>query len=115
SAILLSAILLLPALPAQAQKSVPEATQPPILDGGAAANPNKIAQLHWYVANLSSPYFDVGSQPYGLCFDGANLWAANFGGNTVTKVRANDGAVLGTFTVGSQPYGVTYDGASVWV
>lgn len=83
---LVSAMLLFSALPGQAQGFAGEATQPPVLDAGAAINPNKIALLHWYLADMSSPYFDVGSQPYGLCFDGANIWAANFGGNTVTKV-----------------------------
>jgi hypothetical protein len=88
--------------------------QPPILDARARLNPLKIALLHWYLADTST-VFPVGNQPYGLCFDGANIWTANFAGNNVTKVRASDGEVLGTFAVGSQPFGVTFDGADVWV
>ena len=49
-----------------------------------------------------------------MAFDGANIWVANSAG-TVTKLRASDGAVLGTFAVGTQPYGVAFDGANVWV
>jgi len=30
-------------------------------------------------------------------------------GNTVTKLRASDGATLATFTVGSAPYGVAFE------
>jgi len=33
----------------------------------------------------------------------------------VTKLRASDGTVLGTFSVGSQPIGVAFDGANIWV
>jgi len=33
----------------------------------------------------------------------------------VTKLRARDGTVLGSFTVGSAPIGVAFDGANIWV
>ena len=33
----------------------------------------------------------------------------------VTKLRASDGTVLGTFAVGTQPMGVAFDGANIWV
>src|ERR1017187_6728285 len=79
----------------------------------APLNPLKIAQLHWYLANLSAK-FPIGNQPYGLCFDGANIWSANLNGNTVSKLRAADGAPLGTFKVGNQPYGLCFDGANIW-
>jgi hypothetical protein len=67
----------------------------------AAGNPLKIALLKWYQANLTTG-FNVGSKngdPYGVAFDGENIWTANSGNGTVSKVRASDGAVLGTFTV----------------
>jgi YVTN family beta-propeller protein len=57
----------------------------------------------------------VGIAPFGLSFDGANIWVANNGSNTVTKVRTSSGAVLGTFSVGAAPRGVAFDGANVWV
>ena len=44
--------------------------------------------------------FTVGTTPYGVAFDGANIWVANSGSDNVTKLRASDGALLGTFTVG---------------
>jgi hypothetical protein len=41
---------------------------------------------------------------------------ANNNGGTVTKLRASDGAVLGTFNLrGDTPYGVVFDGANIWV
>jgi DNA-binding beta-propeller fold protein YncE len=33
----------------------------------------------------------------------------------VTKLRASDGVVLGTFAVGSSPGDVAFDGANIWV
>jgi DNA-binding beta-propeller fold protein YncE len=49
-----------------------------------------------------------------MAFDGANVWVANSGSNSVTKLLASTGAVLGTFTVGSPNY-VAFDGANIWV
>jgi len=58
--------------------------------------------------------FDVGKFPIGVVSDGTNIWVAN-GGSTVTKLRASDGAVLGTFSVGKFPIGVAFDGTNIWV
>ena len=48
----------------------------------------------------------VGDDPYGVVFDGANIWTANHGADSVTKVRANDGKVLGNIRAGRRAYGV---------
>jgi hypothetical protein len=41
----------------------------------------------------------VGNSPYGIRFDGADLWVANIGaGGTVSRVRASDGKLLETWT-----------------
>lgn len=111
-----SALSLFLSLPAAGQKtaSEPAPANPATLDAGARLNPMKIAQLKWYIAN-SSNRFPVGNQPYGLCFDGANIWAANNADGTVSKVRASDGVLLGSFTVPGSPFGVAFDGANIWV
>src|SRR5436190_9978940 len=59
--------------------------------------------------------FPAGDRPYGLAFDGANIWAADFNGDTVTKLRASDGALLGTFSAGDAPTYLAYDGSNIWV
>jgi hypothetical protein len=47
--------------------------------------------------------------------DGANVRVTSAASNFVTKLRASDGARLGTFSVGGQfPTGVIFDGASIW-
>ncbi|MBK6749071.1 MAG: hypothetical protein IPG67_03445 [Acidobacteria bacterium] len=39
----------------------------------------------------------------------------NISSNNLTKLRATDGLILGTFAVGSNPHGVGFDGANMWV
>src|SRR5438034_553344 len=51
-------------------------------------NPLQVAILRWYNTN-SAVQFNVGTFPMGVAFDGANIWVANFQGNTVTKLRAS--------------------------
>jgi hypothetical protein len=50
----------------------------------ARANPNQVAILRWYAANQTAD-FPVGTNPAGVAFDGANVWVANDGSNTVSK------------------------------
>jgi len=57
----------------------------------------------------------VGAGPGPLAFDGSNIWVANTFDGTVTKIRASDGAKLGTFAAGSSPSGIAFDGTNVWV
>ena len=59
--------------------------------------------------------FTPGANPFRVAFDGANIWVANYDHNNVTKLRASDGAVQGTFAVGTSPVGVVFDGANIWV
>jgi hypothetical protein len=40
----------------------------------------------------------VGNIPQYNCFDGEDIWVANLGGDSVTRVHASDGRVLGTWT-----------------
>ena len=77
-------------------------------------NPEQVALLRWYPANLTTAFSGL-SSPVGVAFDGESIWVVNQVGNSVTKLRASDGTVLGTFSVGSQPEFVAFDGANVWV
>lgn len=53
--------------------------------------------------------------PIGIAFDGANMWVANSGDNSVSKLRARDGKLLGTFSAPGGAYGVAFDGIHIWV
>jgi len=87
--------------------------------GTNSRNPMQIALLRWYEDNeteaTSWPSFNVGNNPISVAFDGANIWVTNYFSNTVTKLSASDGGVLGTFNVGAYPHGVAFDGANIWV
>ena len=84
----------------------PGATGPagPAGPPGAGLNSLKVALLQWGEA-IQGGDFPVGSSPFGVAFDGAHIWVANFGSNNVSKVRASDGTILGMFPVGNSPYG----------
>ncbi len=80
----------------------------------AQNNPLRIAILHWYTANQAAS-FAVGNVPIHVAFDGSSIWVVNGNDNTAEKLRASDGAVLGTFTVGTDPFNLAFDGANIWV
>ena len=80
-------------------------------------NYEKVALKKWYVANQVTT-FRIGnpfSLPLGIQFDDANLWVSCDGRDAVVKLRAFDGAILGTSSVGSTPTSVAFDGANTWV
>jgi hypothetical protein len=55
--------------------------------------------------------FSVGAGPEGIAFDGTNMWVANYGDDTVTKLSPT-GATLGTYAV---PGGnIAFDGCHMW-
>ena len=81
--------------------------------GPSGPNVLAIAQLRWFPANQVTS-FNVGTSTTGVVFDGANIWATAVSRNEIFKLRASDGALLGTFSIPS-PLGITYDGANVWV
>ena len=57
----------------------------------------------------------VGGNPQLVESDGAELWVANFGDGTVSRVRGNDGRPLETWTGAGSAYGVLVASGSVFV
>jgi hypothetical protein len=82
---------------------------------GLGYSPMQIALLHWYEAIQTGNAFSVGTNPGGIAFDGANIWVANGNSNNVTKLKASDGSLVGTYSVGTNPRGIAFDGANIWV
>ncbi|HXN62875.1 MAG TPA: hypothetical protein VN886_20680, partial [Acidimicrobiales bacterium] len=78
--------------------------------GGISLAAMRAALLQWYPQTYS-----VGSSPLGVAFDGTNIWVVNQGSNSVTKLSASTGGVVGTYSVGTSPSGVVFDGANIWV
>jgi hypothetical protein len=57
----------------------------------------------------------VGDFPRDVQSDGADLWVTSLGSDTVTRVRASDGKVLGTWTVPSGALGILVANGRVYV
>ncbi len=57
----------------------------------------------------------MGSQPWGIDYDGTNMWVANRGSANMTKLNASTGSHVATITVGDVPGGVIFDGTYIWV
>jgi len=43
------------------------------------------------------------------------MWMAHINSGSVTKLRASDGSVVGTYPAGPDRNRVAFDGASIWV
>lgn len=67
------------------------------------ANPLRVATLRRYASARNGVEVPIGASPTAVVFDGDCIWMANYADNTVSKVRASDGAPLGVFPVGAQP------------
>ena len=91
----------------------PQGVPAPAGPAGSAINRLQVALLKW--APYSGLSFQVEGRPFGVAFDGANIWVTNAGANFVTKLRASDGANLGNFGAGSASLGLAFDGANIWV
>jgi hypothetical protein len=64
----------------------------------------------------SGSYTVGGAAPGNLVFDGSNIWTANTGDGSVSKLRASDGANLGTFSAGgAQTSAIAFDGLHIWI
>ena len=57
----------------------------------------------------------MGNNPTGVAFDGVNIWVANYGSSSVTRLRAKDGKSPKFFQVSGEPVGVAFDGVYIWV
>ena len=63
--------------------------------------------------------FPVGPHPTNVASDGTHVWVANFYGDSVfsgiSKLRADTGETVGTFSAPSWPCDLTFDGTHIWV
>ncbi|HUZ92624.1 MAG TPA: hypothetical protein VNG29_01350, partial [Candidatus Paceibacterota bacterium] len=61
----------------------------------------------------TTTYTGTGSGPEGIAFDGTNMWTANFGDNSVTKITPT-GAMTTYTGTGSGPERIAFDGTNMW-
>jgi Collagen triple helix repeat (20 copies) len=77
---------------------------------GPSLSEMRAALLQWYPQTYSA-----GTNPAAIAFDGSSLWITNYTSNVVTKLRANDGVIVGTYSTGAWSLGIAFDGANIWV
>jgi hypothetical protein len=77
--------------------------------------PGQITRIRASDGSHVSTISPVASSHWGMTFDGTNVWVTNTDTDNVTKIRASDNAVQGTFAVGDGPTGIAFDGTHVWV
>lgn len=76
----------------------------------------QIGMLRWYEINRTGAEFSTGQlYPFGVAFDGENIWIANTNSDRLSKLRASDGVLLDTILVGDAPLFPVYDGEHIWV
>jgi len=76
------------------------------------------AQNEGVIRTIPSPQY-----PYGLTYDGSNLWVGTSSSNSdqIVKLDTTDGSIVGSITVPYVPSGsytvkgLTYDGQNLWV
>ena len=89
------------------------------LDKSLQRGSRRAALDQWWT---STPHYDqslglvsVGSSPFLLKSDGTDVWVANGGDATVSRVQASSGKVLGTWTGATGAYGILVAMGKVFV
>jgi hypothetical protein len=81
-----------------------------IASSGGAAIVTPGASLPWSVSTASAGF----AHPWGILYDGSNVWMTDSQAGTLLKLDAN-GAILQTVTVGIDPHNPVFDGTNIWV
>ena len=69
--------------------------------------------FRWLPVKVLATYSGTGDCPYGIAFDGTNMWTANYDDDSVTKITPT--GVMTTYTgTGTGPAGIAFDGTNMW-
>uniref|UniRef100_A0A6C0DAR2 Fibronectin type-III domain-containing protein n=1 Tax=viral metagenome TaxID=1070528 RepID=A0A6C0DAR2_9ZZZZ len=69
-----------------------------------------------YIPALADSVITIGGLSYGISSDGKNVWVVNYVGDSVTRIDALSGLVVGeSIPVGLGPVAISSDGKYVWV
>ena len=60
------------------------------------------------IPNPMAGEYPVDGGPNGIAFDGANIWVTSIDSDTLTKLRAADGEMLGTFVIPGRLHSVAW-------
>jgi YVTN family beta-propeller protein len=56
-----------------------------------------------------------GTQLRGIAYDGRSIWVCNSISNTVSRLRTQNVALMGTFPTGLNPRAAAFDGDKIWI
>ncbi len=71
--------------------------------------------LAWYNDPGRAGVITVGDVPYGIAFDGTNIYVTNYVDDTVSVIDPNTNTVTATINVGNGPWGIAFDGTNIYV
>lgn len=63
----------------------------------------------------SREYYEINSPATGMCSDGEHLWVIHYPTSNITKLRLNDGNLVGTYNVGENPVAACFAEPYIWV
>ena len=81
-------------------------------EGGINKGPTNIPLFRWLPVMMTT-YSGLGGSPYGIAFDGTNMWTANPYDSSVTKITPTGGMTTYKGT-GNRPYSIAFDGTNMW-
>jgi outer membrane lipoprotein-sorting protein len=90
----------------------PQGPAGPVANGGL--DPALVGMLRWDLLPRARVDVPLNNTPGVMAFDGVRIWITH-AGNTVTRVRASDGAILGVSPVPGGPAGLAFDGTYMWI
>ena len=90
----------------------PQGPDGPVANGGL--DPALVAMLRWDLLPRARVDVPLVNTPVAMAFDGDRIWITAQG-NTVTRVRASDGATLNVIPIPATPVGLAFDGTYMWI
>lgn len=90
----------------------PQGPAGPVANGGL--DPALVGMLRWDLLPRSRVDVPLINTPGVMAFDGERIWITS-ASNTVTRVRASDGAILTVGPATGGPNGLAFDGTYMWI
>jgi hypothetical protein len=86
-----------------------------LTDHGAGFTPDTLTRLR--LDGMVEGVYPPGQfAPWGIIFDGQNIWSVSSSGHLVVKIRASDAMIIAMYPIDSfGSLNLTYDGVNIWV
>ena len=81
----------------------------------ASSAPGSVTRIRAAGGAPQETFTIPGTQLRGLGYDGQSIWVCNAHSNTVSRLRASNVALMGTFPTGRNPRAAAFDGTKMWI